>query len=79
MERAAASGYDAALSDSDAPMVATICCRLDGIVLAIELAASRAGPPVPFASQAFEHFASARACTPCPRQADEQQGFNPDY
>ena len=43
MERAAASGYDAALSDSDAPMVATICCLLDGIVLAIELAASRAG------------------------------------
>ncbi len=31
MERAAASGYDAVLSDSDAPIVATICRRLDGI------------------------------------------------
>jgi predicted ATPase/DNA-binding winged helix-turn-helix (wHTH) protein len=44
MERAAASGYEAALSDSDAPIVATICRRLDGIPLAIELAASRTGP-----------------------------------
>ena len=43
MERAAASGYDAVLSDSDAPIVATICRRLDGMALAIELAASRAG------------------------------------
>jgi predicted ATPase/DNA-binding winged helix-turn-helix (wHTH) protein len=43
MERAAASGYDAVLSDSDAPIVATICRRLDGIALAIELAASHAG------------------------------------
>ena len=43
MERAAASGYRAALSDSDAPLVATICRRLDGIALAIELAASRVG------------------------------------
>ena len=43
MERAAASGHDAVLSDSDAPIVATICRRLDGIALAIELAASRAG------------------------------------
>ena len=43
MERAAASGYGAALSDLDAPIVATICRRLDGIALAIELAASRAG------------------------------------
>jgi len=43
MERAVASGYGAALSDSDAPLVATICQRLDGIALAIELAASRAG------------------------------------
>ena len=43
MERAAASGHDAALSDSDAPIVATICRRLDGIPLAIELAASHAG------------------------------------
>jgi len=43
MARAAASGYGAALSDIDAPIVATICRRLDGIALAIELAASRVG------------------------------------
>jgi predicted ATPase len=43
MERAAASGHDAALSDSDAPVVAKICRRLDGIALAVELAASRVG------------------------------------
>lgn len=43
MERTAASGYSAALSDVEAPIVATICRRLDGIALAIELAASRAG------------------------------------
>jgi predicted ATPase/DNA-binding winged helix-turn-helix (wHTH) protein len=43
MERAAASGHEAVLSDIDAPVVATICRRLDGIALAIELAASRAG------------------------------------
>jgi predicted ATPase/DNA-binding winged helix-turn-helix (wHTH) protein len=43
MERAAASGHGAALSDIDAPLVATICRRLDGIALAIELAASRTG------------------------------------
>jgi predicted ATPase/DNA-binding winged helix-turn-helix (wHTH) protein len=43
MERAAASGHDAALDDIDAPIVAMICRRLDGIALAIELAASRAG------------------------------------
>jgi predicted ATPase/DNA-binding winged helix-turn-helix (wHTH) protein len=43
MERAAASGYRSELSDADAPVVARICCRLDGIALAIELAASRVG------------------------------------
>ena len=43
MERAAASGYGGALSDIDASVVATVCRRLDGIPLAIELAASRAG------------------------------------
>jgi predicted ATPase/DNA-binding winged helix-turn-helix (wHTH) protein len=43
MERLAAGGHTAALSDADAPVVATICRRLDGIALAIELAASRAG------------------------------------
>src|SRR6202041_1415730 len=43
MERAAASGYGAALSDIDAPIVARICRRLDGIALAIELGASPVG------------------------------------
>ncbi|MEH2484614.1 ATP-binding protein [Bradyrhizobium sp. AZCC 2230] len=43
MERAAASGYKTALSDDEAPIVAAICRRLDGVALAIELAASRAG------------------------------------
>src|ERR1700740_3571878 len=43
MEQAAASGYSAALSDIDAPMVARSCRRLDGIAPAIELAASRVG------------------------------------
>jgi predicted ATPase/DNA-binding winged helix-turn-helix (wHTH) protein len=42
MERAAASGYGA-LSDTDAPIVARCCRRLDGVALAIELAASRVG------------------------------------
>jgi predicted ATPase len=43
MERAAASGYGVALRDIDAPIVARSCRRLDGIALAIELAASRVG------------------------------------
>src|SRR6202521_4624824 len=43
MERAAASGHGAALSDIDAPILARICNRLDGLPLAIELAASRVG------------------------------------
>jgi predicted ATPase len=43
MERAAASGYGAALSEIDAPIVAQSCRRLDGIALAIELAASHVG------------------------------------
>ena len=43
MERAVASGHGVTLSDVDAPIVAMICRRLDGIPLAIELAASRAG------------------------------------
>jgi predicted ATPase/DNA-binding winged helix-turn-helix (wHTH) protein len=43
MERAAASGYSAALSDIDAPLLARICRQLDGVALAIELAAGRAG------------------------------------
>src|SRR5260370_1545240 len=41
MERAAASGNRPELSDADAPVVARICRRLDGIALAIELAAGR--------------------------------------
>src|ERR1700692_3827403 len=45
MERAAASGYGAALSDIDAPIVARSCRRLDGVALAIELAASHGGSP----------------------------------
>ena len=41
VERAAASGGDFELSDRDAPLVAQICRRLDGIALAIEIAAGR--------------------------------------
>jgi predicted ATPase/DNA-binding winged helix-turn-helix (wHTH) protein len=40
-ERVAASGGPRELSDEDAPMVGEICRRLDGIALAIELAAGR--------------------------------------
>jgi predicted ATPase/DNA-binding winged helix-turn-helix (wHTH) protein len=43
MERAFASGYTVELTDADAPTVAAICSRLDGIALAIELAGSRVG------------------------------------
>ncbi|MEA2844930.1 MAG: hypothetical protein QOG78_211, partial [Rhodospirillaceae bacterium] len=43
MERATASGHGGVLSDIDAPIVGRICRRLDGIALAIELAASRVG------------------------------------
>ena len=43
MQRALASGHGAALTDRDAPLVAEICRRLDGIALAIELAGSRVG------------------------------------
>jgi predicted ATPase/DNA-binding winged helix-turn-helix (wHTH) protein len=43
MERAVASGYGAELSDIDAPIVARSCRRLDGVALAIELAASHVG------------------------------------
>ncbi|HEY5759489.1 MAG TPA: winged helix-turn-helix domain-containing protein [Steroidobacter sp.] len=43
MERAAASGHRFALNDESAPIVAGICGRLEGIALAIELAAGRAG------------------------------------
>jgi predicted ATPase/DNA-binding winged helix-turn-helix (wHTH) protein len=43
MERALAGGYTTELTDADAPIVAAICSRLDGIALAIELAGSRVG------------------------------------
>ncbi len=43
MERAVASGYRSELTDADAPTVAEICRRLDGIALAIELVGSRVG------------------------------------
>jgi len=43
MERAEAGGYSSGLSDADALAVARICRKLDGIALAIELAASRVG------------------------------------
>lgn len=43
MERASASGHRAELNDADAPIVAMICRRLDGMALAIELAAGRVG------------------------------------
>jgi predicted ATPase/DNA-binding winged helix-turn-helix (wHTH) protein len=41
VERVGASGAPFVLSDADAPVVADLCRRLDGIALAIELAASR--------------------------------------
>ncbi|MFC4307799.1 ATP-binding protein [Steroidobacter flavus] len=43
MERAAASGHRFKLDDENAPIVAGICGRLEGIALAIELAAGRVG------------------------------------
>jgi predicted ATPase/DNA-binding winged helix-turn-helix (wHTH) protein len=43
MERAAAGGHRQPLQDEEAPVVARICRQLDGIPLAIELAASRVG------------------------------------
>ncbi len=43
VERAAAGSNRFALSDADAPAVAEICFRLDGIALAIEIAAGRVG------------------------------------
>jgi predicted ATPase/DNA-binding winged helix-turn-helix (wHTH) protein len=43
VERANASSGQFKLSDADAPLVAELCRRLDGIALAIELAAGRVG------------------------------------
>jgi predicted ATPase len=39
VERVAASGYPFDLDDANSPLVAEVCCKLDGIPLAIELAA----------------------------------------
>jgi predicted ATPase/DNA-binding winged helix-turn-helix (wHTH) protein len=43
MDRARASGHDSPLSDAEASVIARLCHRLDGIPLAIELAASCVG------------------------------------
>jgi predicted ATPase/DNA-binding winged helix-turn-helix (wHTH) protein len=43
VERAAAAGHRADVTDDDAEVLAEICGRLDGIALAIELAAARVG------------------------------------
>src|SRR5882757_7033807 len=43
VERAAASGSGFELNDADAPIVGKVCRRLDGIALALELAAGRVG------------------------------------
>jgi hypothetical protein len=43
LERAAASGWSGDLTDDDVPVVAETCRRLDGVPLAIELAASFVG------------------------------------
>ncbi|WP_407178660.1 ATP-binding protein [Bradyrhizobium sp. STM 3562] len=43
VERASASSGEFELSDADAPLVCELCRRLDGIALAIELAACRVG------------------------------------
>jgi predicted ATPase len=43
VRQVAHSGHEFELTDADAPIVAEICRRLDGIALALELAASRIG------------------------------------
>jgi predicted ATPase len=43
VERAAADGTGFELNDADAPIVARVCRKLDGIALALELAAGRVG------------------------------------
>ncbi|MES1148188.1 MAG: ATPase, partial [Bradyrhizobium guangdongense] len=43
VDRAAAAGYRADITDEDAEVLAEICGKLDGIALAIELAAARVG------------------------------------
>lgn len=57
-ERAAASDAKFALTDESAPIVAEVCRRLDGIALAIELAAARVKvlPPHQLAQKLDERF-----------------------
>jgi predicted ATPase/DNA-binding winged helix-turn-helix (wHTH) protein len=43
VQQVEASGYPLQLSDAEAPIVADLCRRLDGIALALELAARRVG------------------------------------
>jgi predicted ATPase/DNA-binding winged helix-turn-helix (wHTH) protein len=43
LERASASGWSGELTEADVPLVTEICDRLDGVALALELAASFAG------------------------------------
>lgn len=43
LERAAASGVNPEISDADARIVGSICRKLDGVALAVELAAKRVG------------------------------------
>jgi predicted ATPase/DNA-binding winged helix-turn-helix (wHTH) protein len=43
VKQATASGYPFELNDEDAPVLAELCRRLDGIALALELAARRVG------------------------------------
>jgi predicted ATPase/class 3 adenylate cyclase len=58
LDRAEAAGADLALQPGDGPAVAEICRRLDGIPLAIELAAARliALDPVEIAAHLDERF-----------------------
>lgn len=58
IERAHAASSSLAFTDEDAPAIAQICARLDGIPLAIELAAARAGVLAPdqVAARMDDHF-----------------------
>ena len=58
VERARSASSSVAFTDDDAPAIAQICARLDGIPLAIELAAARAGVLAPdqIAARMGDHF-----------------------